>query len=240
MDALRDVDDPEYATTLIDAGGGQRRPAARHGRGPGEFATQRVGQASLLLADIDLAQVARSAVQDLAPASGPSACRSPDAVALAEANGVAHAPGGDQPGGQRPEVLAAGQPGRRRPSPGRRRLRARHRRSPTTDAASTPTTSTPSSTSSPAGGWPRTTAAPGSAWPACASWWRSSTATSSSTASWVSAPRSRSSCPRATLRPRAPAQRAAEPPGPVAVDGRRGRPRGSGVVAAAPTATRSG
>ncbi|MET0999502.1 MAG: PAS domain-containing sensor histidine kinase [Marmoricola sp.] len=54
-----------------------------------QFATQRVGKASLLLADIDLAQVTRSAVRDLAPALEPGRVRIGDDVALAAANGVA-------------------------------------------------------------------------------------------------------------------------------------------------------
>ncbi|MET0999767.1 MAG: PAS domain-containing sensor histidine kinase [Marmoricola sp.] len=54
------------------------------------FASQRAGQASLLLADIDIAQVARAAVRDLAPVLEPSRVHiDGDDVALAQANGVA-------------------------------------------------------------------------------------------------------------------------------------------------------
>jgi len=55
-----------------------------------QFATQRAGQATLLLADIDIAQVARTSVEDLAPSLGSSRVAiSGDIVALAVANGVA-------------------------------------------------------------------------------------------------------------------------------------------------------
>ncbi|MCW2848050.1 MAG: sensor histidine kinase [Marmoricola sp.] len=55
-----------------------------------QFARQRAGQATVLLADIDIAQVARNAVQDLAPSLGSSRVNlAADDVALAQANGVA-------------------------------------------------------------------------------------------------------------------------------------------------------
>ncbi len=54
-----------------------------------EFASQRAGHATLLLADIDLAQVARTAVRDLNPSLEPARVRISDDVALALANGVA-------------------------------------------------------------------------------------------------------------------------------------------------------
>ena len=54
-----------------------------------EFATQRAGQASLVLADIDVAQVARSAVGDLAGQFDPRRVQVADRFALATANGVA-------------------------------------------------------------------------------------------------------------------------------------------------------
>ncbi len=54
------------------------------------FASQRAGNASLLLADIDIAQVARDAVRDLNPALAPARVHvSAGAVGLAHANGVA-------------------------------------------------------------------------------------------------------------------------------------------------------
>ncbi|MCW2829285.1 MAG: sensor histidine kinase, partial [Marmoricola sp.] len=54
-----------------------------------QFASQRGANAPLPLADIDVAQVARTAVQDLAPVLEPSRVRVPtDVVALARANGV--------------------------------------------------------------------------------------------------------------------------------------------------------
>ncbi len=54
------------------------------------FASQRAGQAPLLLADIDIAAVARTAVRDLAPALEPFRVHiEGDDIALAQANGVA-------------------------------------------------------------------------------------------------------------------------------------------------------
>ncbi|MGZ8738268.1 MAG: PAS domain-containing sensor histidine kinase, partial [Nocardioides sp.] len=54
------------------------------------FASQRAGNASLLLADIDIAQVARAALRDLAPDLEPARVHiGGDDVALAQANGVA-------------------------------------------------------------------------------------------------------------------------------------------------------
>ncbi len=54
-----------------------------------EFASQRAGQATLVLADIDLADVARSAVHDLSSHFDPARVQIADDVALATANGVA-------------------------------------------------------------------------------------------------------------------------------------------------------
>jgi signal transduction histidine kinase len=54
-----------------------------------QFASERVGRAAIPLADIDLAQVTRSAVRDLAPALEPARVQIGDDVALAAANGVA-------------------------------------------------------------------------------------------------------------------------------------------------------
>jgi signal transduction histidine kinase len=54
------------------------------------FAKRRTGPASLLLDDIDIAQVARAAVRDLAPALEPARVHlRGDEVALAQANGIA-------------------------------------------------------------------------------------------------------------------------------------------------------
>jgi PAS domain S-box-containing protein len=54
-----------------------------------EFATQRADHSSMVMADIDLAQVARTAAQDLSGHFDPARVHVDDAVALATANGVA-------------------------------------------------------------------------------------------------------------------------------------------------------
>ena len=106
---------------------------------------------------------------DLSGHFDPARVHVADAVALATRQRGRHAPGRDQPGHQRTEVLPArtrrcdiafsrGRAGYLRMSvtdQGRGIDPARHRHR--------------SSTSSSAAGWPRTTAAPGSAWPASAS-----------------------------------------------------------------------
>jgi PAS domain S-box-containing protein len=89
VDAIRDADDSRRGE-LID------RVEANADRLMGmvenlvQFASQRSAKAPLPLADIDLAQVTRTAVQDLAPVLEPSRVRVPtDVVALARANSVA-------------------------------------------------------------------------------------------------------------------------------------------------------
>ncbi len=88
VEALREADD-ETRPLLID------RVEASAGRllamveSLVDFATQRAGQADLVLADIDLSQVARSAVADLSAHYDPSRVRVAGRFALATANGVA-------------------------------------------------------------------------------------------------------------------------------------------------------
>ena len=88
VDALRDADaeDREMLVGRVESSADRLLAMVE---GLIQFATQRVGNASLLLADIDLAQITRSAIRDLAPALEPSRVKIEDDVALAAANGVA-------------------------------------------------------------------------------------------------------------------------------------------------------
>ncbi len=88
VDAIRHADDATRAH-LIDRVESSADRLLGMVEGLVEFARQRAGQASLLLADIDLSQVARSAVHDLSTHFDPSRVRVADDVALATANGVA-------------------------------------------------------------------------------------------------------------------------------------------------------
>jgi PAS domain S-box-containing protein len=88
VDAIRHADD-ETRGQLIDKVESSADRLLRMVEGLVEFATQRAGQASLVLADIDLCQVARTAVQDLSTHFDPSRVRVADDVALVTANGVA-------------------------------------------------------------------------------------------------------------------------------------------------------
>jgi PAS domain S-box-containing protein len=88
IDAIRHADDASRPL-LIDKVESSADRLLEMVEGLVEFASQRAGQASLVLADIDLAQVARSAVQDLSTHFDPARVHVADAVALATANGVA-------------------------------------------------------------------------------------------------------------------------------------------------------
>ena len=89
VDALRDADDPAMREALI------RRVELSADRllgmveGLVQFATQRAGHVELTLADIDIVQVVRGAVQDLPPALGPHRIEVADDLVIAQANGVA-------------------------------------------------------------------------------------------------------------------------------------------------------
>ena len=54
-----------------------------------DFATQRAGEVSLTLADLDVAQVARAAIRDLSTDVDPARVHVAEDVALAQANGIA-------------------------------------------------------------------------------------------------------------------------------------------------------
>jgi PAS domain S-box-containing protein len=88
IDAIRDADD-EIRPHLIDKVESSADRLLDMVEGLVEFATQRAGQATLVLADIDLAQVARRAAADLAGHFDPGRVHVADALALATANGVA-------------------------------------------------------------------------------------------------------------------------------------------------------
>jgi PAS domain S-box-containing protein len=89
VDAIRDADDPERREALI------RRVELSADRllgmveGLVQFATQRSGRAALTLADIDIVQVVRGAVQDLPPTLEPHRVQVHDDLVIARANGVA-------------------------------------------------------------------------------------------------------------------------------------------------------
>jgi PAS domain S-box-containing protein len=89
VDVLRDAEDPLRGELIsrVEANADRLLTMVE---GLVLFASQRAGQVSLLLADIDVAQVARAAVRDLAPGLEPSRVHiDGDDVALAVANGVA-------------------------------------------------------------------------------------------------------------------------------------------------------
>ncbi|MCW2762516.1 MAG: sensor histidine kinase [Marmoricola sp.] len=89
IDAIRDTDD-ETRQQLIERVEASADRLLGMVEGLVAFASQRAGNAVVLLADIDIAQVTRNAVHDLAPSLGSSRVQIPqDDVALARANGVA-------------------------------------------------------------------------------------------------------------------------------------------------------
>jgi PAS domain S-box-containing protein len=89
VDALRHARDDDERAHLIDKVESSSDRLLGMVEGLVQFASQRAGQASLVLADIDLSQVARSAVHDLSTHFDPTRVRVADDVALATANGVA-------------------------------------------------------------------------------------------------------------------------------------------------------
>ena len=215
VDAIRDADDDEreHLIDRVEASADRllgmveglvavRQPARRHATAAARRHRHRPGGAQRRPGP--------------APATGarPGPASRDDVVARAGQR-RRDAPDGDQPVGERAEVLPAGHTGRGHASAGRARARPARGHRPRA-GASTPTTWTRSSTSSSAGAWPRTTAAPASGWPACATSWSSRTAPSPSTARWGSGRRSPSSCPHRLLSLRT-AQR---PPAAPTVSGR--------------------
>jgi PAS domain S-box-containing protein len=88
VDAIRHADDDTRAQ-LIDRVESSADRLLGMVEGLVEFASQRAGQATLVLADIDLSHVARSAVHDLSTHFDPARVHIADDVALATANGVA-------------------------------------------------------------------------------------------------------------------------------------------------------
>ncbi len=89
VEALRDVDDARLRDTLIDRAEANADRLLTMVEGLIEFASQRAVHASLRLDDIDIAQVARDVVRELAPALDPARVSIIDDVTLARANGVA-------------------------------------------------------------------------------------------------------------------------------------------------------
>jgi PAS domain S-box-containing protein len=88
IDAIRHADDASRGP-LIDKVEASAERLLRMVEGLVEFATQRAGQATLVLAEIDLCQVVRAAVQDLSTRFDPSRVEVADDVAIVTANGVA-------------------------------------------------------------------------------------------------------------------------------------------------------
>ena len=138
VDAIRDADD-EARADLIDRVESSADRLLGMVEGLVEFATQRAGQATLLLADIDLAQVARSAVHDLSPPARPRPGARRRRRRPRHRQRGRDAPRDHQPRGQRAEVLPARHARWRSLQPWRRR--GSQISVPTTAAGSTPTTS---------------------------------------------------------------------------------------------------
>ena len=88
VDALRDAGEGEREA-LVDRVETNAQRLLDMVEGLIEFATQRATQSSLLMDDIDIAQVVRNAVHDLPPHLDPSRVRVADDVVLGLANGVA-------------------------------------------------------------------------------------------------------------------------------------------------------
>jgi PAS domain S-box-containing protein len=88
VDALRDAreDEREHLINRVEASADRLLSMIE---GLVEFATSRSGLTPLMLADIDVAQVVRSAVQDLPPDLDASRVKVPDEVVIARANGIA-------------------------------------------------------------------------------------------------------------------------------------------------------
>ena len=168
VDAIRDAQDDDEREHLIERVEASADRLLGMVEGLVQFATHRAGTATLLLADIDIAQVVRGAVQNLPAHIGPGRVRVSDDVCHRPGERRRDAPGDDQPPGERAEVLPTGLSGVGR------LLAARCGHGPTRDPrrgarASTPMTSTRSSTSSSGDVSRRTTVEAGSDSPACAS-----------------------------------------------------------------------
>jgi PAS domain S-box-containing protein len=88
VEAIREARDDEREH-LIDRVEASADRLVRMVEGLVEFATRRDGQAPLMLADIDLAQVVRTTAQDLSPDLDPTRVQIADDVVIARANGVA-------------------------------------------------------------------------------------------------------------------------------------------------------
>jgi len=89
IDALRHAEEGDRES-LIDRAETNAQRLLTMVEGLVTFAQQRAGRATMLTAEIDVAEVARKAVRDLSPALRPQRVRvAADAVALARANGIA-------------------------------------------------------------------------------------------------------------------------------------------------------
>ncbi len=89
VDAIRDAADEDEREHLIERVEASADRLLGMVEGLVQFATHRAERATLLLADIDIAQVVRAAVQDLPDHIGPGRIQVADDVAIARANGVA-------------------------------------------------------------------------------------------------------------------------------------------------------
>jgi len=89
VDAIRDASDDDEREHLIQRVEASADRLLGMVEGLVQFATHRAATATLLLADIDVAQVVRGAVQDLPSHIGPKRVKVSDQVAIAHVNGVA-------------------------------------------------------------------------------------------------------------------------------------------------------
>ena len=89
VDAIRDAGDEDEREHLIQRVEASADRLLGMVEGLVQFATHRAERATLMLANIDVAQVVRGAVQDLPDDIGPERVRVSDDVCIAQANGVA-------------------------------------------------------------------------------------------------------------------------------------------------------
>lgn len=89
VDAIREAEDPAVREALIQRAELSADRLLGMVEGLVQFATQRAGQTSLDLADIDIVEVVRGAVQDLPTDLHPQRVVVADDVVIARANGVA-------------------------------------------------------------------------------------------------------------------------------------------------------
>jgi len=89
VDAIRDARDDDEREHLIERVEASADRLLGMVEGLVQFATHRAGTATLLLADIDIAQVVRSAVKNLPAHIEPGRVQVSDDVCIAQANGVA-------------------------------------------------------------------------------------------------------------------------------------------------------